>query len=667
MKLSKYAAAFILFVVSISLNILIGASPMLGLPGQYFMTIENLARVDPVKMDVAAHRHNVILFTSYDHWLSEISMETTIYCADDNRDILWNKYLGLKPGIIRNPVGRVYDVSSGNFDDLKSDSDALLCAGNWFMIGKKADCSAFVLEVKNNLHYNAVSYVNDGDYAWLEHHFSHFMLGFALILLLLYCYLDSSFEKKEIAIRVLNGDSAWLHYIRISLTDTFFFSLIFSACIIAQRFYTQMPRYYQNVYLLFFPFLLGIWIVNLHLLKIKPKEIIYGHQLSGHVLSLTSGLGKFAAVISCVIILVCTVMVPSLGRYHIVSQFFSDKSDFVYLEYSYDMKVNNRMLMDKAYMTEIRNMLRQLQKKIDTEMDSVCIQDESQFMEQTNWIWDPVYCNHNAVSYLESVYPEAAAIDLTKYDLAYLMPENLPVTEQQKMRQFFSSIVDSCEGYYPVESRIQYCTYHPGESLLCFTQKTNSKFRFVDLPVICIVSDTYQHPEKQSHSVNHDYLLTGTIFRCTDVAKMELLMQDYPVEPIMTNIYEKFRIDYQVQKTVLLMSLLIAFLAFVFYISVMYTILKLDYQVHATELAIRKTLGESVLQKNRKHFTSAAGVLIVNLLLAVTASIWKQLLPLQAAIAVPVILFLLNILLIAALIRKIEKKKITKILKGGAL
>jgi hypothetical protein len=99
----------------------------------------------------------------------------------------------------------------------------------------------------------------------------------------------------------------------------------------------------------------------------------------------------------------------------------------------------------------------------------------------------------------------------------------------------------------------------------------------------------------------------------------------------------------------------------------MYTILKLDYQVHATELAIRKTLGESVFQKNHKHFTGAAGVLIVNLLLAVTASLWKQLLPLSSAIAVPVILFLLNILLIAVLIRRIEKQKITKILKGGAL
>lgn len=667
MKLSKYAAAFILFAVSIILNILLGASPELGLPGQYYMTMENSEHVDPLEMDAAAQRHNVILFTSYDRLQSELIMENTIYCSDENRNLLWDKYLGLKPGIIRNPIGRTYEVSAGSLADLKADSDALLCAATWFMIGKKEDCSAFVLEIKNKLHYAAISYVNNGDVKWAEHYFPHFILCFSLILLLLYCYLDSSFEKKEVAIRVLNGDSAWLHYIRISLTDTLIFSLIFAVCLAVQRIYTQMPRFYRNVYLLFIPFLIGIWIVNLHLLKIKPKEMVYGHQLSGHVLSLTSGLGKVAAVVSCAIILICTVMVPSLGRYRIAEEFFRDKSDFVYLDYSYDMKVSHRMLTDMDYMAEVRDMLRQMQEMIDTELEAVVISDETQVNEQTNRLWDPVYCNHNALPYLKQVYPEAAAIDLTNHDLAYLMPENLPATEQQKMRQLFTSDFDACEGFYPEENRIQYCTYQPGESLLCFTQKTNSKFRFVDLPVICIAANTYQRTEKHQHPANHDFLLPGTIFRCTDLAEMQRLMQDYPFEPVMTNIYEKFCIDYQIQKALLMMCLLIACLAFIFYISVMYTILKLDYQVNATELAIRKTLGESVFRKNQKHFTGAAAVLIVNLLLAVTASLWKHLLPLSSAIAVPVILFLLNILLIAVLIRRIEKQKITKILKGGAL
>ena len=117
----------------------------------------------------------------------------------------------------------------------------------------------------------------------------------------------------------------------------------------------------------------------------------------------------------------------------------------------------------------------------------------------------------------------------------------------------------------------------------------------------------------------------------------------------------------------MLTSLLIAVLMLVFYISEIYTVLKLDYQVNATELAIRKTLGESMLQKNRRHFMGVVTVGIVNLILAICLSHFAKLLPLTAAVAVPIVLFVLNILLICFMIHCVEKQKLTKILKGGAL
>ena len=101
--------------------------------------------------------------------------------------------------------------------------------------------------------------------------------------------------------------------------------------------------------------------------------------------------------------------------------------------------------------------------------------------------------------------------------------------------------------------------------------------------------------------------------------------------------------------------------------TVHYIILKLDYQVNATELAIRKTLGESMLQKNRRHFVGAAAVGVINLIIAVGLSHFAHLIPIAVAIAVPAVLFILNILLICFMIRRVEKQKLTKILKGGAL
>lgn len=665
MKLSKYVAAFILFFLTIVLNIITGASPIFGFPGEYVISVQDPEHADPLEMNKIAVRNHVVLFTEYEIQHSELDSECIIYTSDDNQDTVWNRHLGLKPGIIRNPLGTVYHMRAENFNALKCNREALLSANLWYMLGTKDNCTATVMEMKNKYHYAVTSYNSSANTRFWEHYLPYLIFILVLILLLFTCYIDSSFEKKEIAIRVLHGDTPAWHYVRLSVIDTIAFSLIMGICIILQYSYTQIPRFYCHVYSFFILFLLGIWFVNLHIMKIDPKEMLYGHQFSDYILWLMSCTGKLSAIISCMVILVCCIVSPSLGRYQKAAGFFEDKQDYIYLDFRYNMDVSNKMLQDMSYMTQVRNRMRELYKTIDIDLEGICILERFSPFEST--VWNPVYCNFRAVSYLESVYPEAAAIDFSKYDLAYLIPENFPVTEQQKMRMIFQQEFIGCEGYYPDSSRIQYCFYKSKNPLLCFTQETNSKFRYVDFPVICVASDSYSHTETKSLPINHDALMYGTVFRCKDQQKIEKILQKYPVTPIITNICEKFRIDFHRQKVLLIISIAISVLIAVFFISVSYIILRLDYQVNATELAIRKTLGESMLQKNRRHFAGAAAVGAVNLLLAVCLSHFTHLLPMAAAVAVPSVLFVLNILLICFMIRRVEKQKLTKILKGGAL
>lgn len=58
--------------------------------------------------------------------------------------------------------------------------------------------------------------------------------------------------------------------------------------------------------------------------------------------------------------------------------------------------------------------------------------------------------------------------------------------------------------------------------------------------------------------------------------------------------------DYHNQKMFLLTAVLLAILVLTFYIMVTQIILKLDYQVNAVELAIKKTLGYSIFQKIKR-------------------------------------------------------------------
>ena len=148
---------------------------------------------------------------------------------------------------------------------------------------------------------------------------------------------------------------------------------------------------------------------------------------------------------------------------------------------------------------------------------------------------------------------------------------------------------------------------------------------------------------------------------------MEKLTEDYALQISMTNVYEKFQIEYQVQKSLIAVFLLVTVLMILLYVSVLRTILQLDYQVNATELAIRKTLGESILQTNRRYFVTALVIGGINLL---AAGIYVYKTGMQHALfvlTVPCLLTAINIALIYRMIRKLEAQQLSKILKGGAL
>lgn len=125
--------------------------------------------------------------------------------------------------------------------------------------------------------------------------------------------------------------------------------------------------------------------------------------------------------------------------------------------------------------------------------------------------------------------------------------------------------------------------------------------------------------------------------------------------------------DYHNQKMFLLTAVLLAILVLTFYIMVTQIILKLDYQVNAVELAIKKTLGYSIFQKNQTHFISAACCAVLSAIAVYLLRDHMHNLPTVVLILVPIALLLLNLLLLQALINRIEKQKLSKILKGGAI
>ncbi len=662
MKLSKYIAATLFFALFVFLNTLLGASFQPSL-AYYTMNVDHLEETDSFEMDAVARKHNTLLFAVSDHDISMYERQETVYTAEDHIAAFWEE-IGMEAGSIRHPLyGTVY-LGAKTFAELEADEDTKLRTALWYLVGETDDCKAVLSELKHEYGYSMTGHAAIGN--GIVDYLPALLFGFSALILLLYCYLDSSFEKKEIAIRVLHGDSTLYHYIRCSLSDTVVFSAVYLLCIFAQQQYTQMMPRFTKVYWLFVPFLLCVWLVNLHLLRIQPKEMLYGHQLSKRIMWLLSIFGKVDAVLCCISILFALASAPSLREYRMAETIFEQNQNYVFFDYWYDAETNDAMMESNEYILETFAELEDFYQANDAVLQPLTLKDcEGGYSNADISGYQQIYANYRALPYLQTVIPEAADIDMTKCEMALLIPAHLDDARKAEATDRFMIRFTNYEGYTP--TNIRTVEYTAKEQVLCFSREYESCFTFHETPVICIASDTYARTDAAALEIKHRMLESGSVFLTDHADAQQSVFAGYTFIPVLTNSYEKFQIDYHRQNMLTLTAILLAVLVLTFYIMVTRIILKLDYQVNAVELAIKKTLGYTIFRKNKFHFISAAICAVLNTIAVYLLLGYVQTLPLIVPVLVPVVLLCLNLLLLHTLIHRIEKQQLSKILKGGAL
>ena len=100
-------------------------------------------------------------------------------------------------------------------------------------------------------------------------------------------------------------------------------------------------------------------------------------------------------------------------------------------------------------------------------------------------------------------------------------------------------------------------------------------------------------------------------------------------------------------------------------ISILIILIKLDYRINATELAIKKLSGYSLLQRYSTQFKNSLATLILNTIISAIIMLF-----IKSDIKVLLTAFIISIIEFLVLYTEIkseEKKSIVKTLKGGAL
>lgn len=150
--------------------------------------------------------------------------------------------------------------------------------------------------------------------------------------------------------------------------------------------------------------------------------------------------------------------------------------------------------------------------------------------------------------------------------------------------------------------------------------------------------------------------------------------QDYVAEKQMTNelvlqtnAWEKYLGIWEAAKRLMNMNLIFVVLILSLELLVIWTVLRLEYQVNAIELSVQKVMGYSIWQKNRRLIVSTMGITLVSTLaVTLTAYILEFSSP-GLLLAGGGLLLVAEGVLLIWLIRKIERANVQRILKGGNL
>ena len=614
------------------------------------LKISNKRGIDIELISSIAKENNVIIFTKLSN-LEQGHTDIIYYTSSDNINKLSEK-LRITSGKVRSSVYEDINISYKSFEELNVDEIL-----DWSVYGSEQDISRYISQIK----------ALDGYYIFynkekinIENYIPFMLCILLIVIMLLSSYFNAIYEKKEFTIRVIHGDSSYKYILKNILFDALIYLSVFFILYYFLRQYTVLVSIYKNIKWMYIALCVLNCFAYFPLFKFNSREVIYGYQ---HTQKITSSLFIVKAISTIVVAGIITsmcVITSEIGDFYKARKFFENHKNYIALDFISDGDYktaikNNDMSSIQNYMQkegERKNDLVNSQK-----YNYICITDIGIDSE-----YKVMYCNNRAMDYLQTVITELSDISIDEYDCIMLLPDSIKESSKEEYINYMKEEFESVENYYPEEKNIKLISYKPKNKILCM--KLSGEFDYLSEPAICISSDT---KEKYNINTNYRSLVDSMLFEIDNTDEIEPLFSDASVKVIGYNAYEKYKSDFRIYITLIIVSLILLILMIIYYILIIALLIRFEYDLKAKELALKKVLGYSILRKNKNMFIQSFVVFIIFLVTETIFAFVTKSISIPVVILQCTILFMLDISLLAVNIKKIEKKQLVKILKGGAL
>lgn len=570
----------------------------------------------------------------------------TVYSTDEAFEKLKTEY-SVSPNIYKALFLGTTKVDFADFKDKKLLGET----ERYYFIGEQRQIQSIRENIKNDYSCSFIKNETEHAYPYLV----LFIWAVVGVLFLILTWLDIHFQKKENFVLISLGKPIRQIILKNVFIDFLAFSLIFSVLFALLGRFVYLGYEIKNIVLLCAAVLFLNALLYLTLFKMNYKEVLYGANLNERIIS-DGYVLKSISMILTVVVLSCNAMLISANFKELKRiKTLRNVENYSFLELNPVSLLNLGKDYEETRYGLINSIYGELQNRgcaysfcgLSGENDYCIINSDSKF--------------------LLNGFDLKTELDGNS-DFYILVPEEIEFSQNAD-----ESVYDCIEMYFGSEKALscEKITYSGNGELLTYdsTEELTLGVQSFENPIVIYINNP-------SLKLNCDSSTLSTLF-----SKMLFNISNSEIDTVC----EKYQInekgfylqgaklkekvsDYQavLNRALLLNTVISAFLLLLelFIISV---IIKLEYKVSTTELAVKKVLGYSVFQKNKQIFllnTYAALIAVVSctvFCLMYKLAVW------YTVIAVGTSVLCLEYVIIAVLITRFEKQNVAKILKGGCL
>lgn len=487
------------------------------------------------------------------------------------------------------------------------------------------------------------------------------------IFMLILNYMDISFQRKEVMIRISLGESVKKIIINNVLKDTLFYCSIF---VLLNEVFSQYIFIFYNFKMYILCFLIFIILNGLLYLCLLKYNIRY---------SLSNNVGSSSLRGNCYVVKIFTMILTMIT---IATNIVIIKENWDFLRQKKNVESFEKYsFMNINYMESANVMAKEGYYERHMEASQGILYD---FYREGKVAWNMlsqidnedrkyICVNKNAVSSIECI-EEINRID-SSLGVHIFVPEgeNIPTEELEKF-----AVNYSLGDIYSELGNLEYeiIPYKGKKDILYFSQDNSMHSDYIRNPIIIYCTfedDLFTNSEEiaKEDVINWLISLDDIMFDLSGI-ELEDLENKYGLSEMgmylsSNSVIEEYEYYANQLRKALISNMVITILMIILEVVIISTILKLEYMVNAKELALKKVLGYSVFEKNK----AIEYLIILSSLVGLSFTVALTLMY-KIAIWYLIVLSGIGVLIVEHLVVtyyaiKIEKTSVTKILKGGYL